>query len=210
MSRSTRRGGFTIFEVVISSSVLAVLVTLALGIMGSMSEHVADATVHSDLRARTHDASVLLQRELRSIARAHLVLDTPDPSSAFFTRLRYRNVIGFDTSTGKAIVDPPVGTAAHELRFLLDGGETSDGDDDDGDGLVDEGTVVLYRAGVRMADVATSVRASSFKLALSPANGASAGAGDTHLTVELTLQQRGRQQNITETYTEAVQVGLRN
>lgn len=208
--RRRARNGFTVIEVVISSAVLAVLVGLALSMMGTMSEHVAEATVQSDLRARTHDASVLLQRELRSIARAHLVLDTPDPTSGQFTRLRYRSVVGFDTSTGAAIVDPPVANAAHEVRFVLDAGETSDGDDDDGDGLIDEGTLVLYRSGVRLADVASSVCASSLKFEVSPGGGATAGAGDTHVVLELTLQQRGRQQNVTETYTESVQVGLRN
>jgi type II secretory pathway pseudopilin PulG len=203
------RRGITLLEVVIASGVLATIMALALGVMSSMTEHVADASVTSDLASRGRNAAVLVQRELRVATRSSLVTDAPDAQSGLFTRVHFRQVVGFDTTAKSVVVAPATGTA-HDIRFVLDAGETSDGADQDGDGLVDEGRLVLYHAGAPVADVARDVRASSLVFRIEPSAGATPTAGDTHLYVSFELQQKGRKAGVIETHVEAFQVGLRN
>jgi prepilin-type N-terminal cleavage/methylation domain-containing protein len=207
---SARDRGFTVVEVVIAASVLVIVVVVALGTLGTMSEHVAKSTVQLDLRARAHDAAMLMQRELRAVSRTSLALDDADPVSGKFRRVRYRSVAGFDTADKKVLLDPAAGDP-HDVRFELEATETSNGVDDDGDGLIDEGRLVLYRGGAEVAELTRSVRASSLELSLQPGNGASYSNGDTHLYVSFTLQQRSRTAGEPpEEHTEMFHVGIRN
>lgn len=203
------RRGFTVVEVVIAASVLAIVVALSLGLLGSMSEQVADSTVISDLRARGRNASVLLKRELRSIAGETVSLSDPDPDDTdSFRAISYRQVIRFEPgATPPEVLDPLPPASPHRIVFELEGGESANGVDDDGDGLIDEGRVFLERGGARIAEVARDVR--SFKVSL-PSGASSVFVGDTHLEVQFTLQQRGRRAGVVETYAEGFNVGLRN
>lgn len=210
MSRRVGSQAFTLVEVVIAASVLMIIVVVALGTMGTMTEHVAVSTVQLDLRSRAHDAAVLMQRELRAISRTTIALDGVDPVSGKFTRVRFRSVAGFDTAEKKVVLDPAAGDP-HDVRFELEPTETSNEKDDDGDGLIDEGRLVLFRGGAEVAELTRFVRGSSLELSLRPGNGAACSNGDTHLLVSFTLQQRSRKANEPpEEHTEMFHVGLRN
>jgi len=124
------RRGFSLVELVVAVCLLTMLRS------GAASSAV-------ELRASAALAAVV--RELEGAARNSL---TPDPVAGLGTsELRYAQVIEFD---GEQVVlgNPRV------LRFELEEGETADGTDEDGDGLVDEGQIVL----VLDADLATERR----------------------------------------------------
>jgi hypothetical protein len=166
---------------------------------------VAIGTVQGDLRARAHDAGTLLARELRAAARSSLVLAEPNPENgAQLQRLRFRRVVGFDAANHEALLDP-----LHELAFELEPGESIDGIDEDGDGLVDEGRLVLSRDGVRLAELAVGVRGRDFGFSLESGAAAPLPA-DACLIIHYTLQQRGRRAGELALRTEELRVGLRN
>lgn len=198
----------TLVEVVISASVLAIIVSLCLGLMGTTSEHVADTTIQSDLRARGRNAALTIQRELRCVVVTTLATSRPHPSAGLDTRIRYQQVVGFDTTSGDRITDP-TGTSTHEISFEAQ--EAENELDDDGDGLIDEGRLRLYRNGVAVAEIANGVDGHTVQFQLRDASGGAATAATAaYIHVQFTLQQRGRRAGVTETWTESFDVGLRN
>lgn len=206
---SARASGFTLLEVIISAAVLVAVVGLSLGVMGTTSAHVAESTISSDLRRRGQNAARILQRELRSVASETVQFSNPDPNvvDGYWT-MSYSQVVSFDpTATPPRILDPLPAATPHRLRFLLDSGETADGDDDDGDGLIDEGRVVLERGGTVIAELASGVRDFRFSV---PSGASSVMVGDTHLRLQFIVQQRGRSVGIVESYSVFFDVGLRN
>jgi hypothetical protein len=212
---AARRAGFTVVEVVIAAALLATLIALAMGVMGTTAEHVADNTVQNDLRAQGAATSILLQRELRSVSRSDLELHGIDPSTGLYTEARFRVVTDFNETTGQPDKEP-ASPLYHSIVFEYEPTETSNGVDDDGDGLIDEGSLVLYRSGTKMAELAARVRGTSvaFKFAtpappLTPIPWTPV-AGDTTLEMTFMLQQRGRQPGVLDTHQVEFLIGLRN
>lgn len=146
----TRRseGGFTMVEVLVVGSIMAGLLVALLGVSDTVT-----GSVSSNERAAA--ALETVRTALRRVT------DVARPESAGAVRVR-------TSPTGPWIVPdaaatyPAVrfGTATlRTLEFVLDANETADGDDDDGDGLVDEGSLRLD--GV---PIATGVEACEFAL----------------------------------------------
>lgn len=204
------RRGFTLLEAVVAGALLATLAALALGTMGSASEQVALSTLQADLQARAHDAAALLRRELRVAARGSLALAGANPENgAQFQRLSYRQVVGFDAAAHAPLLSPLPPAPPHELRFEPEPGETVDGADEDGDGLVDEGRLTLARDGVDQVDLAAGVRGAD--LGFSFESGATTPqAADACLIIHYTLQQRGRRAGEVALRTQELRIGLRN
>lgn len=223
MRRARGRRGFSLLEAVIAGTILAGAIGLALGVLGSMSEHVADATVSSDVRARANDAKKFLRSVLRGVvavpgvsppapfAGPSPVRSTPHPTTNLFTRLQYVTATGFNPTLNSITIS---GEAT--LSFVVEGGETLNGADDDGDGLVDEGTLRWTRVGLPARDVATGVDGSTLAVRFLPATGApNEGTAtplptDVELLISFTVQGRGRQRGVVERVTETVRVGFRN
>lgn len=138
---STRRAGFTLIEVILTVATLA-MVFSAVGLFQSRSQDQTRTSLARDhaetLARRTIDR---VAEELRGVG---LTLLNPDPTSALGTStITYQKPAGVNGSGAILWGNPS------RLQLQLDPGESDDGLDEDGDGLVDERRLVLVR------DVAT-------------------------------------------------------
>lgn len=212
--RTTR--GFTLTEVMISGAILVTAMTVALQVLGTTSEHVADATIGADLRSRGHSAAMILRSALRGVNVQDGVTPVKQqlhPTLANqYLGLSYQRVTGFDPAAGLSTKSP-----TNVLSFNLESGETLNDVDDDGDGLVDEGTMFLKLGAAPSRVVAERVDGSTltyrFWDSLEAESGATSTtplAGAVKLIVSFTLQQRGRQLGSVERYSEEINIGIRN
>jgi prepilin-type N-terminal cleavage/methylation domain-containing protein len=133
-NHTSSRHGFSLVELVIALSLL----TLLVGSVGLVSRTTEQAfrtgAASSAVELRVSAALAAVVRELEGATRAGL---TPDPTTGLGTsELTYVQAIGFD---GTRVV---FGTA-RVRRLEVEAGESIDGTDEDGDGLVDEGQIVL-------------------------------------------------------------------
>jgi prepilin-type N-terminal cleavage/methylation domain-containing protein len=133
-NHTSSRHGFSLVELVIALSLL----TLLVGSVGLVSRTTEQAfrtgAASSAVELRVSAALAAVVRELEGATRAGL---TPDPTTGLGTsELTYVQAIGFD---GTRVV---FGNA-RVLRLEVEAGESIDGTDEDGDGLVDEGQIVL-------------------------------------------------------------------
>lgn len=219
-----RTSGFTLLEAIISATILAGALSLALSVFGTLSANVADEAISSDVRSRARDARLFLEsvlRGVRMVANTTPVKTSPHPTlNTQFLGLNYNSVIGYDTATQTLTLSPN-----RTISFTIESGETLNDVDDDGDGLVDEGTV-FWRNGVSLPrEVARGVDGSSFTCRFFKANSTEAASAttpddtDVELVVSLTIQQRARQAvraqaastlGLVERATETVRVGIRN
>jgi prepilin-type N-terminal cleavage/methylation domain-containing protein len=126
--------GFTLIEILIALTLLALL----LSSVGTLSLASKDAfsrgTTVSAMELRTGLTSGGIQKEL-SLAIASSLSPAIDPGQRV-TELTYVRAVGWEGET-------TVTTAPRTLRFEFDSAESNNGADDDGDGLVDEGILVL-------------------------------------------------------------------
>jgi prepilin-type N-terminal cleavage/methylation domain-containing protein len=130
---ASHRSGFSLVEMVVAVSLL----TLLLGSIGLVSRTSDQAfrsgAASSAVELRSSVALSAVVRELEGAARTGL---TPDPTTGLGTsELQFSHAIGFD---GTRVI---LGNA-RMLRLEPEEGETIDGTDEDGDGLVDEGRIV--------------------------------------------------------------------
>ncbi|HMQ22242.1 MAG TPA: hypothetical protein PKE00_07125 [Planctomycetota bacterium] len=75
-----------------------------------------------------------------------------------------RKNLRFTSAAGTMSMNAVEATETREYDFVLDPGEVENGSDDDGDGLVDEGTLVLRRAGGPPLAVLRGVEAFSYEV----------------------------------------------
>jgi hypothetical protein len=137
---SARRGSraFSITEFVIAVSLFILLsgsaVLAARGGYGAFRE----TSRNNDIESRVRRAIDRVAQELLSAAESQLV---PDPTGQFGTSdLAFAQVIGFDPAADEALLGP-----ALRLAWELAPGEIDDGVDNDGDGVADQGLLVLVR-----------------------------------------------------------------
>lgn len=154
MARDHRQSGFSLVELMIVVAVLAALVA-AVG----TSAHVVNSTLNTNgVRA---DVTASAQRSIRMMGtfarsgklstiqvqavaadvaalRATYVGEWIPPSD-----LVWRPGIEFVCAAGVLKINASLNTAQRRLTFELDPGEIANGADDDGDGLIDEGSVIL-------------------------------------------------------------------
>jgi len=74
-----------------------------------------------------------------------------------------RESIRFQSADGQLSLNATQLTTARAFRLQLDDGETDNGVDDDGDGMIDEGSVMLEYEGVEVA-IATNIETLTFTL----------------------------------------------
>lgn len=174
MTRSERRG-FTIIEVVISTSLLAVLVILALGAVTSVAVPTSDATTRSFMASRGNSAMSALLTELEgadfdlvagtTFCLGDLVVPstfTPDSvdyasggdSLHYGRAVRFFPMLGWDPTANAGAGGRQLGGEVI-LAFVTD--EAVNGVDDDGDGLVDEMRLVRSEGGA-VVEMLTDIR----------------------------------------------------
>ena len=128
------RGGFTLLEVLIALTVLALLLS-SVGLLASGSKNAfSRGTTVSAMELRTGLTSSVIRSEL-SLALAGSLMPEIQ-SGQRVTELTYVRALGWEGET-------TITTAPRTLRFEIDPTEANNGADDDGDGLIDEGILVL-------------------------------------------------------------------
>lgn len=128
------RGGFTLLEVLIALTVLALLLS-SVGLLASGSKNAfSRGTTVSAMELRTGLTSSIIRSEL-SLALAGSLMPEIQ-SGQRVTELTYVRALGWEGET-------TITTAPRTLRFEIDPTEANNGADDDGDGLIDEGILVL-------------------------------------------------------------------
>lgn len=133
----TRRSAFTLIELMLSVATLAVVFG-AVGIFQARSQDQTRAGMARE-RAESH-ARRGLDRVAEGLRGVGLTLLNPDPTSALGT-----STITYQRPTGVAGGGAIQWGTPSRLRLDLEPGETNDGTDEDGDGLVDERQLVLVR-----------------------------------------------------------------
>lgn len=129
-----RRGGFSLLEIMITLTVISTL-------LGSLLLALVSSTKASRIGMSRQDLEGLARRTLDRIARELMSSGTsvliPDPIAPFgSSALTYQAAAGV---AGEVIA----WNASTRLERELDDGETNDGTDENGNGLVDEGRVRL-------------------------------------------------------------------
>ena len=143
-SRSAR-AGFSLVEVLISAALLGVVFASA-GMVSSTSEGLyRQSSQSSSLETRARQAVDRVVDELSTMVRT---LSFPDPAEPGWSEtLDFQQALGV---VGGALTWGPL----ERLSLELEDNEAADGNDNDGDGLVDECRLVL----VRNVGAATEVR----------------------------------------------------
>lgn len=131
-----RRAGFTLIELILTSVLLSIVMG-AVVLVGLTSQGVYDRSSLSDrVESRAVRALDRIVREMDMLGGDGML---PDPTGAFGSEvLNYRTPVGVVGSVPQWSVPMRIGLE-HEA------GDPNDGVDNDGDGLVDEGRVVLVR-----------------------------------------------------------------
>jgi len=133
---STRRSGFTLIEVVLAASLLA-LMLLSIAITTESAGNAHDAgSARERLDVDAHRALEFVIAELSSARRGALV---PEPDPVLVT-----DTLTYEQSAGW-LDDAPQWNDPEQIVFEIDVVELDNGLDDDGDGLVDEGRLVWYQ-----------------------------------------------------------------
>jgi len=126
--------GFSLVELLIAVTFLVLLLS-SIGLLSAASRDAfSRGTTVSAMELRTGITSGGIQGEL-SLAMASSLTPEILPGQRV-TELTYTRAIGWEGET--TITTPP-----RTLRFEFEPGEANNGADDDGDGLVDEGLLVL-------------------------------------------------------------------
>jgi len=140
MYRSTihrDRAGFTLFEVMIVLALLSTFVGSLLMVGSTSTRLCATGLEHANLESSTRRAIDRLSRELAG-ARA-------DSIGALAEAPLWQDGIDFDRALSIRPSDGRITWSAERAELRLESGESDNGVDDDGDGLVDEGTLVLVQ-----------------------------------------------------------------
>lgn len=133
-----RQAGFTLMEVAVAVGVLG-MVLGSVGMFAARSNQASKALMtRADAEARARRALERVADELVGVGQSLLF---PDPTTAMGTAtLTYQRPAGV-SAAGVVQWNQP-----SRVELQLEPGELDDGDDDDGDGLVDERRLVLVRS----------------------------------------------------------------
>jgi hypothetical protein len=143
------RGGFTLLEIAIACAVLGLVLGSLSGVIDSTrkgySQGSAQARVQSDARRA-------LDRIAMELENGGVGTLLPNPINVAATDLVFQVVSGVDLATDTVTFD-----LSSRLRFDYEAGETNNGIDDDNDGLIDEGRVVLTRNYLAAGELSTTL-----------------------------------------------------
>ena len=137
--RRTRkdRAGHTLLEILIATSILGVIVGGIALVASSGTRLFRSSTSRTELEARARRALSRIQDELLSGGHGSLAVFPQSP--LWDDRIIFDRPVDISTDRGE------VQWSSTLIEFRYEDGELDDGLDNDGDGLVDEGMVVLMR-----------------------------------------------------------------
>jgi len=134
---SRSRAGFTLLELLVALTLLS-LVLGSLLTVGSASTRLCETGIaHSNLEAGARRALERLSREFGGARSGSLEALPESPL--------WQEGIDFDRPDTMRTGDGRINWSASRAEFRLEPGETDDGLDNDGNGLVDEGMLVLVQ-----------------------------------------------------------------
>lgn len=136
--RATTRAGFTLIELVLAACIFGLLLGGVTYFQSKASSHSREISARSRAETQARRAVERVLDELCGISSALLV---PDPTGALGS-----DQIAFQKPVTVSNAGVVAWSAQNRLALALDDGETDNGLDDDGDGLVDERRLVLTRA----------------------------------------------------------------
>jgi prepilin-type N-terminal cleavage/methylation domain-containing protein len=203
MKSVTRRlrasAGFTLVEVVVATAILGVLSAVALGLLERAQRIETEAITRADLRVKARIALDRIARELRDSGPSTLEPSPLAPLGA--SSLTFRRATGYDADCGTVTFG-----AARRLEWQPSPDDPEDGEDNDGDEVVDEGRVVfidnpgsmpsvevvICENVARLGDGETSDTQDNNGNGLVDERGLSFDLVQNVLTVRLTLERRTR------------------
>ncbi len=133
---SQASSGFTLIEITVATAVLGVALMSITQLFLSSSEAFSSSTKRAQLTIRSQVVMNRLCDEI--ITGRFLTLTPPNPTAS--DRLRFDKIIGF--ASGEPVYGNPV-----QIELVLlegPGGPGSNGIDDNGNGLIDEGAVLIW------------------------------------------------------------------
>jgi prepilin-type N-terminal cleavage/methylation domain-containing protein len=155
--RATVQAGFTLVEMMIAASLLAVIMAFVANCVSFTTkaidaDEVTARAMESLQRSTLRVAQFLRPCSLLTYRVAAVAADVPTLASAVGEWIEpnegeARSAVSFQAASGVVSMNAAMLTTTHVLRFELEPTETDNDVDDDGDGWVDEGDVVLERDG---------------------------------------------------------------
>jgi prepilin-type N-terminal cleavage/methylation domain-containing protein len=131
------RSGFTLIELSISLTVLALLLSAVAIVQMHGQKATSAIRTQSDLERRANRALLVVTRELTGLG-VHTL--APDPTTSLGT-----DTVTFQRPDSVTAAGDVIWAAPTVLALLMDEGEADNGVDDDGDGLVDERRLSITR-----------------------------------------------------------------
>ncbi|MGE0711760.1 MAG: hypothetical protein AB7N76_30570 [Planctomycetota bacterium] len=214
---------FTVLEVMIASAILMTMIGMAMVVSAETGQNVGDTLAISDTALRSNRVAADLNLYLRSAQ--EYVLSPTATGYTQNTAAQFRSILGYDfdgkDSDGVTDNNGVSRSPVRLIRFVYDAGETGNGADDDGDGLIDEGRLELCEdannngsaadSGETLMTFATDVQASSLNFQILPSFGSTPIANtDCALQISFTLLKRLPSNGQTYTYTQTVDIAFRN
>ncbi|MCB9883374.1 MAG: hypothetical protein H6832_13280 [Planctomycetes bacterium] len=155
-----------------------VCVPLLLGVISTTTK-VADTVTVNDLSSENEQSlGVIVERLVKELRAGHRASFSTKAIADDVTAMRAsaigewipaveltpRKNLRFTSAEGKISMNAAFATDTREYDFFLDAGESDNGMDDDGDGMIDEGTLILRRAGGPAMTIARGVEAFAYEV----------------------------------------------
>ncbi len=135
--QATNRAGYSLLEILVAAVLFSVLVGSIALIGGTGTRLFHTAAARGELEVQARRALGRIQEEL--LASDHSSLDTFPQAPLWDDRLVFDQPSEFSGRNGA------IAWSSTVIEFRYDDGEADDGVDNDGDGLADEGVVVLVK-----------------------------------------------------------------
>jgi len=134
MMKSSGEAGMTLVEVAVASAIFGLVIGMVFWVVLSGQRQVEADSPQAEIENMARRIVDEIAGELRKAGLSTLTPPTPVDSSS----ISFQLVSGYDPDTGALTYDPEV----IQFRFQPSSADPVNGVDDDGDGVVDDGTLV--------------------------------------------------------------------
>ena len=184
-SPTARRAGLTLLEVLTATGLFILVIGSVFGVLGASQQSLVESSAQADMEITARRILGRIAEDFRSGMVSTLLMESvADSRSSWMAQAA-------DYDAGAVTQGPVVG-----YQWIAEPGDPTNGTDDDGDGHVDEGSVVRFANGA-LTTIAGNVKDLRFTL-----------EGD-HIRCVVSLERmvRGRH---TFTFVDAADIRMRN